>query len=103
MQETNIISFYIQIAIYHCYNATSDRYSNELSIINTFHERELCSRSRMNEQSFVSVYRAYSVNTGNILMLICETQYTSGSQTVGRDPQGGARGFKGGRSIFSYR
>jgi hypothetical protein len=46
--------------------------SNKLSNVNILHEWKLCSRSRMSEQSFVLVYRAYYVSTGNTLMWICE-------------------------------
>jgi hypothetical protein len=35
------------------------------------YESELCSRSRTSEQTFVSVYRVYSVSIDNILMSVC--------------------------------
>jgi hypothetical protein len=35
---------------------------NELSSVNMLRERKLCSRSVSSEQSFVSVYRVYSLS-----------------------------------------
>jgi hypothetical protein len=44
--------------------------SNELLSVNMLHQQKLHSRSLTREQSFVSVYRVYYVNTDNILMWI---------------------------------
>jgi hypothetical protein len=57
--------------IYHHYE-TSYYHSNELSSVYMFHECKLCSWSRTSEQSFASVYSAYSVSIYNILIWICE-------------------------------
>jgi hypothetical protein len=45
----------------------SGHYCNELSRVNTLHERQLCSKSRTSEESFVSVYRICSGSINNIL------------------------------------
>jgi hypothetical protein len=45
---------------------------NEMSSVNTFHECKLYNRLRTSEQSFVSVYRAYSMSTDTSLLWICK-------------------------------
>jgi hypothetical protein len=42
--------------------------SKELSSVNMVHESKLYNRLRMRLQTFVSIYRVYSVSTDNILM-----------------------------------
>jgi hypothetical protein len=37
-------------------------------VLNTLHERKLCSKSRTSQQTFVSVYRVYLVRTDNIFV-----------------------------------
>jgi hypothetical protein len=61
------ISYFGKREIQHC------RY--EMTIVNTLLERGTYSRSRTSYQSSISVYRAYSVDTNNV-MLICEVPYT---------------------------
>jgi hypothetical protein len=50
--------------------------SNELSSLNTLHERKLYGRSRTREQSFVSVYYDSSVSIDNIMMYTYLNIYT---------------------------
>jgi hypothetical protein len=50
----------------------SGYHRNELSIVNTLHERKLCSRSRSSEQFFISLRCVYSVSTDHIFMWMCE-------------------------------
>jgi hypothetical protein len=50
---------------------------NEVSSVNTLHERYLCSTLRTSEHSFLLLYRVYSVNTDTILMLISEVSFDS--------------------------
>jgi hypothetical protein len=52
--------------------AISGYYDNELSNINAL---QLCYRSRMTKQSFVSVYCLYALSINNILMWVCEVYY----------------------------
>jgi hypothetical protein len=49
----------------HC--AVAAYCSNELWSVSRLHVRKLCSRSRNSEQSFVSVYRVYSLHNYNML------------------------------------
>jgi hypothetical protein len=53
---------------------------NELSNVNTLHERKVCIRLRTSEQVFISMYRVYYismyrvyyVSTDNTLKYVCE-------------------------------
>jgi hypothetical protein len=47
--------------------ASAGYHSNELSGVNIFHERKICSRSRTSEQPFVLMCRDYSVSIYNIV------------------------------------
>jgi hypothetical protein len=55
--------------------AISGHHSNELSRLTTWHERNTCSKSRRSEQSFVSMYRVYSVSIDNILYDVWSVVY----------------------------
>jgi hypothetical protein len=55
--------FKLQLSGYH---------DNEMSSVDTLYKSNLGSRSRTSEQSFVSVYHAYTVSNDQILMRICE-------------------------------
>jgi hypothetical protein len=56
---------FCQSKIYHCYLAISGHHSNDMSSVNTLHERKVCSipYNMQNELHFISVYRVYSVST----------------------------------------
>jgi hypothetical protein len=47
-------------------------HKNEFSSVSTLHGFKLCSKSRTSDQYFVSLYRAYSASTSNILMFMYE-------------------------------
>jgi hypothetical protein len=67
---------FLKIEIYHYHYVISGYHGYELSGFNMVDERKLCCRSRMNELSFVTVRRVYSVSTDTIMMWICEVQCT---------------------------
>jgi hypothetical protein len=51
-----------------CHYEVSGFHGNELSSVNKMHKLKLRNRSQMSDQSYVSVYRIYSVNIDNSLM-----------------------------------
>jgi hypothetical protein len=53
-----------------CNYAGPDYHSNDLLSCDTLHELKLYSRSRKNEQSFISAYLVYSLLTDNFDMWI---------------------------------
>jgi hypothetical protein len=57
--------------IYLCHCEISSYHSIELQSVNTLHEIALYSKSRLSEQSFVSVYDL-SMDNDNIWLCICE-------------------------------
>jgi hypothetical protein len=60
--------------LYHYDYEISAYYSNKLSSVNTLSNHYLCRSSRMSEQSFLSLYRVYSL-LNNILIWMCSILY----------------------------
>jgi hypothetical protein len=71
--------------LYHFRYPISGDHSNQLLLVNNnyTHISYVHSRSGMNEQSVVSVYRVYSVGIDNILRYICEVADHSGRAVKG--------------------
>jgi hypothetical protein len=59
----NIYTFRARVII-----VISGCHGNDWTSGNMSHESEFCNRSRTREQSFVSVFRVYSLSINNILM-----------------------------------
>jgi hypothetical protein len=57
--------------------SNSHYHSNKLWIYNLLLERNLCSKSRTREQSFISVLIVYSVSTDNIFVWMYGVQFST--------------------------